>query len=181
MQKQTQLRTEHISPNKNISFPIGTILSVQEYYNKLGFSRVFGACKKKGRDINALINAILSYKLTENLSICKAAQWINRPEVLDVFNLEEFEERTLFRVLETIGRNMLEIIAGIQDCIFGLYDFEHTDINMDWTSFVLYGEKCILGKHGYSRDHRPDKKQITVGITELAAPINVPVGLTVRE
>ena len=181
MQKQTQLRTEHISPNKNISFPIGTILSIQEYYNKLGFSRVFGACKKKGRDINALINAILSYKLTENLSICKAAQWINRPEVLDVFNLEEFEERTLFRVLETIGRNMLEIIAGIQDCIFGLYDFEHTDINMDWTSFVLYGEKCILGKHGYSRDHRPDKKQITVGITELAAPINVPVGLTVRE
>jgi len=46
---------------------------------------------------------------------------------------------------------------------------------------ILYGNKSILGKYGYSRDHRPDKKQITVGISELADPINVPVGITVRK
>jgi transposase len=33
---------------------------------------------------------------------------------------------------------------------------------------VLYGTKSNLGKYGYSRDHRPDKLQITVGISELA-------------
>ena len=38
-----------------------------------------------------------------------------------------------------------------------------------------------FGKYGYSRDHRPDKKQITLGISELASPINVPIGMTVRE
>jgi transposase len=181
MQTQTQLRTGQITPNSNISFPIGTILSVQEYFNKLQLFRIFGAHKRKGRDINAMISALVSYKLTENLSICKANIWINRPEVLEVFNLDKLEERTLFRILEIIGKNNEEIIAGIQDCVFEQYDFEHTDINMDWTSLVLYGDKCILGKHGFSRDHRPDKKQITVGITELASPINVPVGLTVRE
>ena len=181
MQTQTQLRTGQIIPNRNISFPIGTILSVQEYWNKLCLSNIFGIHKTKGRDINALITALISYKLTENLSICRANTWINRPEVLGVFNLQPFEERTLFRVLETIGSNAHEIIAGIQDCIFEQYEFEHTNINMDWTSLVLYGEKCILGKYGFSRDHRPDKKQITVGLTELSDPINVPVGLTVRE
>lgn len=181
MQTQTQLRTGQIIPNRNISFPIGTILAVQEYYNKLRLSDVFGVHKTKGRDINALITALVSYKLTENLSVCRANKWINRQEVLSVFNLAPFKERTLFRVLETIGSNAHEIIADIQDCIFGQYEFEHTNINMDWTSLVLYGEKCILGKHGFSRDHRPDKKQITVGLTELSDPINVPVGLTVRE
>jgi len=42
---------------------------------------------------------------------------------------------------------------------------------MDWTSIVLYGTKSKLGKYGYSRDHRPNKLQITVGISELADPM----------
>ena len=37
-----------------------------------------------------------------------------------------------------------------------------------------------MGKYGYSRDHRPDKQQITLGITELAHPINLPIGVTVK-
>jgi transposase len=181
MRKQTSLRTEVITPNENISFPIGTILAVQKYYGRLGLSETFGKHKSRGRDINSLIEALLSYKLTENQSVTKAADWINRDEVLDTFHLEPFEQRTLYRVLEIIGKNREEIIADVQDVLFEVFDFEHTDINMDWTSFVLYGDKCPLGKYGYSRDHRPDKKQITVGITELSRPINVPIGMTVRD
>lgn len=157
MNKQTSLRTDYITPNENISFPIGTILAVQRYYEQLGLSRVFGKHKKRGRDINSLLSALLSYRLTENQSITRASDWINREEVLDTFDLEPFEQRTLYRVLEIIGENRLEIIADVQDVLFMEFDFEHTDINMDmdWTSFVLYGEKCPLGKHGFSRDHRP--------------------------
>lgn len=51
---------------------------------------------------------------------------------------------------------------------------------MDWTSIVLHGKEAKLGKHGYSRDHRPDKKQITLGVSELADPINIPIGMTVE-
>lgn len=88
-----------------MSFPIGTILTVQNQYQKLGFHRVFGKHKKKGRDLNSLLMALVSYKLTENFSISKASDWINRKEVLDVFDLDKFEERTLFQALEIIGRN----------------------------------------------------------------------------
>jgi len=181
MTTQTSLRTEIITPNENISFPIGTILTVQKYYEHLGLCGIFGKHKKRGRDINSLLKALLSYKLTENQSVTKGADWINRDEVLDTFDLEPFEQRTLYRVLELIGENREEILADIQDALFERYDFEHTDINMDWTSFVLYGEKCPLGKRGYSRDHRPDKKQITMGISELCEPINIPIGMTIRE
>lgn len=179
--KQTKLRTDEIIPNDNICFPIGTILAVKKQYEKLDFSSIFGKHKKKGRDINSLITALLSYKLTENFSISKASEWINRNEVLETFDIGKFEGRTLFRVLENIGKNREEIIANIQDSLFQTYDFEHTDINLDWTSLVLFGDKCKLGKYGYSRDHRPDKKQITIGVGELTEPINVPVGLTVNK
>ncbi|MCK4814283.1 IS1634 family transposase, partial [bacterium] len=179
--KQTSLRTKVIEPNENISFPIGTIVTVQRYYESLGLPEVFGKHKSRGRDINSLIQALVSYKLSENQSVTKASDWINRAELLETFGLEGFEQRTLYRTLEILGDNHEEIILDIQDRLFERYDFEHTDINMDWTSFVLYGDKSPLGKYGYSRDHRPDKKQLTVGITELSKPTNIPIGMTVRE
>jgi transposase len=178
---QTKLRTNDIIPNENICFPIGTILAVNQLYDILDFPTVFGKHKKHGIDINNLLKALVSYKLTDNFSISKAHDWINRDEVLDIFNLPEFSERTLYRVLETLGNNRETIISDIQNRLFARYNFEHTNINMDWTSIVLHGDKSPLGKYGYSRDHRPDKKQITLGISELADPINVPIGITVEQ
>ena len=177
---QTKLRTYEIVPNENISFPIGTISAVGSLYNILNFPEIIGKHKRNGIDINKLVKALVSYKLSENFSIKKAHEWINRDEVLEILDLEPFSERTLYRVLEAIGDNREEIISDIQDVLFGRYDFEHTDINMDWTSIVLHGNEAKLGKYGYSRDHRPDKKQITVGVSELADPINIPIGLTIE-
>ena len=58
--------------------------------------------------------------------------------MLELFDLDTFSERTLYRVLETIGANREEIISDIQDNLFERYDFEHANINMDWTSLVLH-------------------------------------------
>lgn len=178
---QTTLRAqESITPNQNISFPVGTALAVQKYSKKLDFKKIFSRFKKRGTDITKLIEALLAYKLTENQSISRASGWINRPAVLDQFSLKSFEERTLFRVLELIGDNYEEIIHLLQGQLFSIYEFPHTDVNMDWTSFVLWGKKAELGEYGYSRGHRPDKKQITVGISEISSPVKVPIGLTIR-
>ena len=98
--KQTKLRTNEITTNNNISFPIGTIYAVKQQYEKLIFPLVFSKYKKKGHDLNKLITALVSNKLTENFGISKASAWINHKEVLKEFELKEFEERTLFRVLE---------------------------------------------------------------------------------
>ena len=178
--KQTTLRTMELEQNNNISFPIGTAITVKKYGQKLDFEQIFSPFKKRGVELHRLIEALITYRLTENESICRGSDWINRPCVLKEFNLTKFEERTLFRALETVGDNYEEIILLIQKSLFSQYDFPHTDVNMDWTSFVLWGNKAELGKYGYSRGHRPDKKQITVGISQLRAPMNIPIGLTVQ-
>ena len=180
-QKQTKLRTDELTPNKNISFPIGTIVTVQRYYSFLGLDDIIGKHKSRGADINSLVMGLLSYRLTENRSVTKASEWINRDAILGRFELDPFEQRVLYRVLEILGSNREEIIADLQDALFARYKFEHTDVNLDWTSFVLYGDKCPIAKYGFSRDHRPDKKQITVGISELRTPINIPIGITIRK
>jgi transposase len=124
---------------------------------------------------------LLSYKLTENFSIKEAGKWLNQKEILDILNLEKFHERVLYRTLELLGRNKEEILSDILGNLFSVYCFEETNINLDWTSIVLFGTKANLGKFGYSRDHRPDKLQITVGVSELADPINIPIGITVNK
>ncbi|VVB54841.1 Uncharacterised protein [uncultured archaeon] len=63
MTYQTKLRTHEIIPNENICFPIGTILAVRKKYEKLQLPGVFEKYKKKGKDINSIIQAYLSYKL----------------------------------------------------------------------------------------------------------------------
>jgi transposase len=180
MHIQTNLRTECIPFSENKSYPVGTILAVRGIFSRLGLSGVFNKHKGRGICLASLVEANVSYKLADNFSVSKACLWVNQPELLEMFHLKPFEERTMFRVLEILGENREEILFDLQECLFSKFRFEHTDINLDWTSIVLYGDKCKLGKYGYSRDHRPDKRQITLGLAELAHPINVPIGLTVN-
>lgn len=179
--KQTKLRTDVVTPNSNISFPIGTALAVKKYSSKLCFDRIFSKLKQRGIPLVDILQALLTYKLSENQSLTRGSKWINRSPVLDEFKLPSFEQKTLYRCVETIGSQYQEVILDLQDVLFKNYDFEHTDVNMDWSSLIIWGDKSNLGRYGYSRDHRPDKKQITFGVTELRKPINVPIGLTIAK
>ena len=180
MNINTKQRAFPTIPNKNICVPIGSILAVQSFYEKLNFCAIFSKHKSKGFDLNSLLIGLVSYKLTDNFSIKEAGKWLNQEAILEILNLERFHERVLYRTLEILGRNKEEILSDILDSLFSVYDFEKTDINLDWTSIVLHGTKSKLGKYGYSRDHRPDKLQITVGVSELKKPINIPIGITVN-
>ena len=181
MNIKTKIRTFLTIPNKNICFPIGSILAVQYFFEKLNFLDIFSKHKSRGLNLNSLLIGLVSYKLTENFSIKEAGKWLNQEEILDILNLKSFNERALYRALETLGRNKDEILPDILNSLFSVYNFEETDINLDWTSIVLHGSKSNLGKYGYSRDHRPDKLQITVGVSELKKPINIPIGVTVNK
>lgn len=179
--KTTITRTMDIISNDNISFPFGTALAVKKYSEKMNFDHIFSKFKHRGIHLKGLVEALISYKLSENLSLTRGSDWINRTEVLEEFGLKSFEQKTLYRAVETVGENYQEVILDLKDILFSIYDFEHTDINMDWSSLILWGNKSNLGRYGYSRDHRPDKKQITFGISELRKPINIPIGLTIAK
>lgn len=147
MRKQNKPRTNRIETNNNISFPIGTIVAVQKYSKKLNFSKIFSKFKQKGIDLTNLVEALISYRLTENQSLTKASDWINRKEVLLQFLIKSFEQRTLFRSIETIGENYNEVVLNLLDEIFTQYDFCHTDVNMDWSGVILWGTKATMGKY----------------------------------
>jgi len=147
MTKQTNLRTKMIKSNDNISFPVGTALAVKKYSKQLCFDRIFSKFKQRGISLPNLVESLITYRLTENQSLTCGSNWINRADVLDEFSLKPFEQRTLFRAIETIGDNHEEVILDLQDELFSQYDFSHTDVNMDWSSLILWGDKAELAKY----------------------------------
>jgi transposase len=73
MNLKTKIRAFPTIPNKNICVPIGSMLAVQYFYEKLNFSDVFSKHKSRGLDLNSLLIGLLSYKLTIILALKKLA------------------------------------------------------------------------------------------------------------
>jgi len=177
---QSRLRTAQLTPNENKSFAIGTVLMVDDWYERLGLNDIIGRHKSKGIDLDALVRGMLAYKLGDNFSVLRAGEWLNSPAVLEHYELREFNSRALYRAVELLGQQRERIILELQDAILRLCHLPSTDIVMDWTSLVYYGDELKLAKYGYSRDHQPGERQLTLGVAQLAPPLNLPIGMTVE-
>jgi transposase len=53
---------------------------------------------------------LLSYKLIGSFSIKEAGKWLNLEEIIDIFNLEKFNEKVLYIILEILWDNKEEIL-----------------------------------------------------------------------
>jgi transposase len=177
---QSKLRTSQLTPNENKSFSIGTTLMVDDLYERLKLNEIIGQLKTKGIDADALVRGMLVDQLGDNFSILQASEWLNRPEILEHYEIDSFVPKTLYRTVELIGQNREKIIYSLQDRVLKLLGGPKTDILLDWTSIVYYGDMAKLAKYGYSRDHQPGERQLTLGAAQLAPPYNIPIGLTVE-
>jgi len=156
------------------------MLMVDDLYDRLGLSSVIRPMKAKGVDLDALTRALLAYKLGDNHSILRAGEWLNSPAVLEQYQLKKFDQRALYRAVELLGQHRDRIMEALQDAMLRLLDLPNTDVLLDWTSVVVWGRQASLAKRGYSRDGRLEERQVTIGVAQLAPPLNLPIALTVQ-
>jgi len=156
------------------------MLMVDDWYERLGLNEIIGQLKTKGIALDALVRGLLAYKMGDNFSVLQASEWLNRPEMLEQYELRSFDEKTLYRAVETLGHNRERIVRSLQDRVLELLGYPPTDVLLDWTSIALYGGMSDLAKYGYSRDHQPGERQLTLGAAMLAPPYDIPIGLTVE-
>ena len=79
---------------------------------------------------------MLAYKLGDNFSVLRAGEWLNQAEVREHYELPKFNVKTLYRAVETLGRNRETIVRELQDRVLKLLDLPSTDVLMDWTSIA---------------------------------------------
>jgi transposase len=102
--------------------------------------------------------------------------FINKP--IDILigaglTAEDFNDDSLCRALDMLyASGVTEVFACIASHSLNVFGIKHKFVHLDNTSFSLEGEyaipsedpKAVRITHGYSRDHRPDLKQVVVSL-----------------
>lgn len=93
--------------------------------------------------------------------------------IRDGLTAEDFNDDSLGRALDTLYQTgITEVFACIASHSLKVFRIEHKFVHLDNTSFSLEGAystpsedpKAVRITHGYSRDHRPDLKQVVVSL-----------------
>ena len=179
MTKQTHLRTSEIKVNNNLSVPIGNLLWAEAFFEHFGLYDHIRGLRSKGTDLGKLAELMVAYKTGDNFSILRCHEFAMLPPVREHTGLPEFDVRGLYRAAEILGENRESIITHFRKRFLSMYGPETTDTVFDWTSLVYFGSEPDLAMRGYSRDGHPEECQVTVGVSQLAKPLCVPVGMTV--
>src|SRR3989338_5059011 len=165
---------------KNVTFSIGNLLLINKINDEYDyFSSVFNGIGGKAKDLVPCTKLFMYNRLHECFSI---------NQIIPGYSIELFEklgfsnspkERSLYRNLERIGINFPFIMEQHQKFIEE--NKLVTDINYLDTSSSYFegGAKNEFAEYGYSRDKKPNKKQLTFGI---CTGINgIPLALTIQK
>lgn len=163
---------------KSICFPSGGIVLIDKVDKRFGvFSKVFSGVSGRARDFIGCVKLHVYNKLAFGVSTHRMLGTYP-PELAQYLGMGDLPtERTLYRTFERVGRNFPVVHEQYQRLLaeHGLVDDSQV---VDFSSSYFEGGKAGLGELGYSRDHRPGKKQVTFG---LAAGIDgIPSALTVQ-
>lgn len=179
MAKQTHFRTFKVSRNDNLSVPIGNLIWAQAFFERFGLDDVIRTFKTKGTDLAKLAELMVGYKVGDNFSILRCHDFAMQRPIRNLMGLPEFSVRGLYRAVEILGENREAIITRFRQQFLREYGPELTDTVFDWTSLVYFGSKPDLAMRGHSKDGHPEECQMNIGISQLAKPVAVPIGMTV--
>jgi len=162
----------------NISFDVGSLILINKIDSKYKFfDFILSGLEGRTKHLKQSVKAFIYNKLGKCVSVCR----INEVYPVECFESLGFKEnpkeRTLYRDLERIGIKWRFIIERYQQLLK-----KNTLISkeqfIDFSSAYFEGNNSELGALGYSRDHRPDKKQVAFGVS---TGINgIPTGFTIQ-
>src|SRR5271165_5521104 len=143
------------------ALPHGHVAAVVGMMRKLDLPRLLGRTVSRERDLALAMIASRLIAPGSKLATLRALSPETASSSLGrVLDLGVIEEREIYAALDWLGGQQDRIERALarrhlKDGTLVLYDF---------SSSYLEGRCCELGRHGYSRDHRPDRLQIVYGL-----------------
>jgi transposase len=165
--------------NKNTSYPLGACVMIDKIEKHYGFFRkVFKGIEGKMKDFLPLVKFHTYNKLTHSVSVNQMLNTYPEEQLKKLGAKEKTSKRKLYRILERVGK-----YHGI---LFNRFQYFIKENNLadkkqfiDFSSTYFEGNKAELGELGFTRDHRPGKKQITFGIS--TGMNDIPTALTIQK
>jgi len=113
------------------------------------------------------------------LSVSRLDRMLEDERVRAEYGLGGSAPRSVYRTVERLGENMDSVVSFLADTMRRRYGVTMDTVFMDWTSMYFEAPQNDVVRVGYSRDHRSDRPQVTVGLS-MDRSTGMPVGLTVN-
>lgn len=145
---------------------LGPVLAADGLWERLGIGRVIERTLRRRKtelDVPLMSFAMVTNRLSDPRSKLGLTDWypgVHIPRLLELSpDVHQFYRAMdlLLDCKDAIERHVAEVIRDLFNQDFSLVFY-------DLTSTYFEGRRCPLAAYGYSRDHRDDKLQITLGL-----------------
>jgi hypothetical protein len=161
------------------SLPHGHVSAAQGMIRKLGLDRTLQGRTQVDKRVRRLIEAMIIQRIItpgSKLAFHRALSPETATSSLALsVGLADVAEREVYEALDWLIGEQPRIEAALAKKHLAC----GTLVLYDVSSSYMEGRCCALAKHGYSRDHRPDRPQIVYGL--LCAPDGTPIAVEVFE
>ena len=124
------------------------------------FAEFFG---KKGTDVITVTLLMIIHRIIDPDSKLSLTRWYKNI-LLPITLPKTLKVHTLYHILDLLFEKKEQIEQYLFTLLKQQGYIEASIVFYDITSSYFEGDKCPLGKKAYSRDHRPDRPQIILGL-----------------
>lgn len=149
------------------SFDFGVIYAVEKLWDTHGISRVLTEALSDGRfefDAAGIVRLLVTRRLQEPSSDLSTYDWIRKEAFADA---KDIKLQHIYRTLDQLVKRKERIEAGIFRELQRTLGLKADLVFYDLTSSYFEGKGPELAEYGYSRDHRPDRKQLVLALAMI--------------
>jgi len=174
-----EIRARVPAPNGNVTVAMGHKALVDAVFRDTGLGGFLDGLKRDQGDSVAMEVAALvacSAEMT-GVSVSRLDRMLGDGDARREYGLSG-DPRSIYRTVERIGRNSDAIVGFLGVAAKDVYGAGLETTFLDWTSIYFEADPKGPITFGHTRDHRPDRPQVTVGLA-MDKGSGMPVGLTV--
>jgi len=177
--KRSRIGAKIPEPNENVTMTMGHKAIVDAVLTDTGLDVFLDGLKRTqgdsvGREVAMLVSN--SAEMT-GISVNRMDRMLEDPVIREEYGLVS-DARSIYRTIERIGRRSDDIVKFLGRVLKDRYGVGMETVFLDWTSLYFEAPPNDVVRFGYSRDHRPDRPQVNVGLG-IDKDSGMPVGLTV--
>lgn len=169
---------EDVEPYQSLNH--GEALALDAVWRRLNLSQLIDsllADKKVEFQVSQPVKAMVFNRLIEPRSKRGVVSWLKGQCIPDID--AEIPSQHYYRALDYLVEIKDPLEKAIHGLITDLFTLDLSLVFYDITSSYFEGNNCRLAHKGYSRDHRPDRKQIEIGL--LVNNEGIPISHSVFE
>ncbi len=151
---------------------IGAMMLIKPVLDRAGIGEIVDRCapmeRNRGISNGEAVRVLIMNRLTSFTPLWRVEDWAREYALKEVTGISpaKVNDDRLARALDDISPVIEEIEAEVSLRIMKEYRIKPELVHMDFTSLYFDGayDYSDLVRLGYSRDQKPDKKQVNIGI-----------------